>query len=891
MIRRLAATLAFLLAPAIAQAQYVPLFAAALAPSPRAEQMAAQYGGLSLDFTNGRFYYVPSAGGTPVLYSSLSSLVTALGGTISLPAKNCYNASGYLATTTANTPTICYDGLGQNAGQWIEGARTNNASYPEDLTNAAWTATGIVAVNNGAKDPRGGTAATTLRENSSTGNHWAIQTYTKAAAAQNRVLSAWAYQRNGDRCFGLYADDNAGNGVYAIFQTDQASDNPNALTTVVGPIAFGTGFSTLTTFAEGSSKGPARFGLAYATNTATTLRIATAVSDCTSLSYTGDNLSSIAVWGVQSEQYTAGATEMARYPTSYVNPSRAADSVIINVPSAWASSSAWTLQTQLMQPGATPGASNYWLTVDDNTTSTNKVTLFKGSTGYQTGQVYAAGSQTMSRSATKTPYGAVTAMICSFSASNGYACKDNFGQSAQAAAGFTMPSGLTKIHLGHSTTSLFFPADGRFQKVGIFPAQLPTSNIQTLMMPTVVGPYDTVDQPNALGPNSINSVHPTVGATFYVSQQGVPPASNSVGASSCTTTTPGCWQTLASSLFPMSLASSQNIKGLVASNWTGSTAATSCNPACPIAGEHFVWGNHPPRVGTTADVPNPTYPTITSSSGLVCRPIYSSVATSDAATAAPIAYSAGWAATESGGNAGKGYLDITRAAGIPDAQVMSIDTFATLAANSATDPCTGTSGSYVGTFSTAQDYVLLPQARLVDATIPMRGFRLDAEFFDGRSPSQVTALYTQLLGLIQPAKNGTTYKLSTYHDNLTTGIAQYTGITSANICTLLGMGAEMSVTAQGGNPQNNVLASVQAQVQFVVNACGSFPYDKHRLIFRFANYPSGTTVADAQAINAELQAHPWAGLELQKFYSVFGGTCDRYTTQRLAAVAGISGCP
>ncbi len=889
MIRRILA--AFLLvASGAANAQYMPLFSA-VSPAPRVEEAARKYGGVSIDFANGRFLYVPSAGAAVTSYASLGAMVTGLGGAISLPAKNCYAATGYLITTTANTPTVCYDGTGQNPGLWIEGARTNSALWSEDLTNAVWAATGVVNVNNGAWDPRGTTNATTLRENATTGKHWVVQTLTKSASALNYTLSAWAYQRNGDRCLGLYADDNAGNGVYAIFQT-----NPNAddgLQAIVGPVTIGSGFAPIQTFARPTSRKLARFALALTTNAATTLRIAIAVSDCTSLTYTGDNKSSIAVWGVQAEQSTVASTEIARYPTSYMFSngtagSRALDSVAINAPSAWASAPAWSLYALAEQPQASSGSNNFWLTVDDNTASTNRIGIYKANSGFQSAQAYAGGSLSFARVLARVPYGAMGGLACGFDAS-GYSCQDNYGQTSISTVAATMPTGITKIHVGQNATSANYAADARIQKIGVIPARIGAGEAQAFATPLIVGPADTPDLTNFFGPNSINSVLPAVGSTFFVTQQAPPPASDSVGASSCTATTPGCWQ-MAWPFFPMSVAETQNIKAMVASTWTGSTSTTSCNPACPISGEHFIWVNHIPRV-SVGDLPNPTFPSITSSSGNTCRPVYTTYARSDAATAAQLAFSAGWGATETGGNAGKGYLDITRAAGIPDAQVMGIDAFAALAADSSTDPCTGTMGTTIGTFSTVTDYVLLPQARLVDATIPMRGFRIDAEMFDSRTPAQVTALYTQLLGLIQPAKNGTTYKLSTYNDDLTSGIAQYTGITAANICTLLSMGAEFSVTAQLPNPQNDVMASVAAQVAFVQNACGSFPYAKHRLIYRLGVYPSGTSLTDAQNINAELRAHPWGSLEIQRMYAKVGGTCGRFTTQRLAAAFGITGCP
>ena len=476
-------------------------------------------GGLLIDYVNNEFgYQDPTTIGSYTNYGSFSAMFTALSGVVTSSAKWIYDSTGTLVEIPANTVAEpCYGGDGELRGICWENAVTNALLQSATFTSATWTKTNVAVAAAARTAPTGTLVASTLTENGAAGTHQIIQSITKAASALTYTASCWFAPGAGDRVPYVYVDDNAGNGAYAIFNYDYTSD---LLPTAVG---VGTPFTTLAPHLQAgglvaadrtSPYGYVRVGLTFTTNTAVTLRVAFGLSDGTNLSYTGDNTSSLAIWGCQAQQNTAGSvqtsTVMSSYiPTTTVTAARVVDRIKMSIPTNLQSRSAYSFLLDVRLPDAAQNVSNVFMAME-NAANTKRITLVQNNVNVlNTFSMQLVDSQT----ATVTAGGPLSTFSQGFGiaaiAKPGANWIRNTGQSTKTSTATTFPTDpLTILQLASYSTGVTFTSNSALTQMAIFADALSTQIMTNLLFP--LPPYnpDANFPPNYFTQAMLSSVYP-----------------------------------------------------------------------------------------------------------------------------------------------------------------------------------------------------------------------------------------------------------------------------------------------------------------------------------------------------------------------------------------------
>lgn len=220
------------------------------------------------------------------------------------------NADGSLRGFQAGQARTTSKGLG------VFEATTNLVTWSQDLSNAAWSPTGLGTVLPTAiAAPDGTVTGNKLPEDASNGAHRVLAATTKAASAITYTLSAYfkAAERSQVR---LDFDDGGSNGAAAIFDASTG--------TVSTPAAASGTFTSPSATITPAANGWYRATLTATTNTATTLRWVTNVALAGSFSYQGVAGNGVYVWG---EDLRAGAYPVPYCPTTSSTATCAADQI------------------------------------------------------------------------------------------------------------------------------------------------------------------------------------------------------------------------------------------------------------------------------------------------------------------------------------------------------------------------------------------------------------------------------------------------------------------------------------------------------------------------------------------------------------------------------------
>ena len=193
--------------------------------------------------------------------------------------------------TRDSVPRIDYTG-GGCPHILAEPQRTNLLTYSEDFSNAIWTKSGSSVTPNATTSPEGTINADKLVEDTSTGGHQ-IQSIT--SASNSTIYTTSVFVKYAGREWIRFTDAQSSNRIHF-----------NTLTGVFGTISGTVIDYNSTALEDGWYK------LSFTTTsvaTAYTPRIALAEAD-NDVSYTGDGVSGVYIWGAQLEQ--------GSYPTSYI---------------------------------------------------------------------------------------------------------------------------------------------------------------------------------------------------------------------------------------------------------------------------------------------------------------------------------------------------------------------------------------------------------------------------------------------------------------------------------------------------------------------------------------------------------------------------------------------
>jgi len=203
------------------------------------------------------------------------------------------NKDGLIETIAADTPRLNYSLLNgvvqSNPTLLLEPSRTNLQVRSEEFDNAAWTKSNVTVSANQTTSPNGATTADKIVENSGSGSKKVydnITTSSGTAYTWSVFLKADTRSKARLNIFGSYAEFDVAN------QTLLTQSN-------------------ITSYKiEDYGNGWGRFSITETANNTSTLTYVYLLDDAGNVSYTGDGVSGLFVFGAQLE---AGS-----YPTSYI---------------------------------------------------------------------------------------------------------------------------------------------------------------------------------------------------------------------------------------------------------------------------------------------------------------------------------------------------------------------------------------------------------------------------------------------------------------------------------------------------------------------------------------------------------------------------------------------
>jgi hypothetical protein len=272
-----------------------------------------------------------------------------------------FDANSVIQTAANGVPRFDHDPANSNVsrGLLLEESRTNIFQRSEELNNAYWTKSQVTITANAATAPDGTTTADEMVEDSSNDGHGINRTGAFAfTSGTSYTVSVFVKASSGTRNIRLAF----GTGGFAA-NSRAALFNPHN-----GTVVSSDAGTTATIQAAGSSY--YRVVLTATANaTVATGTVFIAMVDGTTFSYTGNNTSSLYIWGAQLE---AGAFATSYIPTTSAAATRAADSAIVTPVSSFYNAAEGTLFTAF-RPRTVTGTRT--LSAFDNDTEDEQVRL------------------------------------------------------------------------------------------------------------------------------------------------------------------------------------------------------------------------------------------------------------------------------------------------------------------------------------------------------------------------------------------------------------------------------------------------------------------------------------------------------------------------------------
>lgn len=495
------------------------------------EAAIRRFGGIYFDLNENVFCWVDPTTRDVTSYADFAAMFAALG-TITSSTKNIWNADGRMELIPVNTPaqpayTIGGDFLGIN----VESAASKNfLLYSEDFSKANWTKTGITLTSNTHQSPRVGTdvTASTITENTGTGNHWQIQSATSLGInLLTYTASIFGYLAAGTRNVVLYVDDNAGNGAYCIF------DLANETTEIV---SVGTPYTSLVAWLDvAGSTSFFRASLTFKKNAATTVRVAHGMANGTNISYTGDGTSALVVWGAELKQNSGGALAQSEtQPTSYVKTTsatvtRAADVISLALPAALRSAAAYSILTAAYLPRAASGMLCVFCSLN-STNDSQRIYLYQANTTFAAqlqAHIDGSGSVTMTIPPANNFGQEVGMAFIAKPAVNWY---QSTLKGLTTSTSTAYPSEITKIRLGtYNPATTTVGSHMGVSSLAVFPSAMTRTLMQKLLFSVPFLNPDRITGPNYMSQDMLPDVLPAVsgGYEIFRGPAGIP-ASDSV---------------------------------------------------------------------------------------------------------------------------------------------------------------------------------------------------------------------------------------------------------------------------------------------------------------------------------------------------------------------------
>lgn len=254
-----------------------------------------------------------------------------------------------------------------------------------------------------------------------------------------------------------------------------------------------------------------------------------------------------------------------------------------------------------------------------------------------------------------------------------------------------------------------------------------------------------------------------------------------------------------------------------------------------------------------------------------CFAKYSTKAIADAATWSNIAYTIGRFTTHSG----RGWLDYTRAAGVPDGNVLEWADFVA----DATAICTGTYTDNTGTFFYSTDYVIEPSSRLSAVpTTPTQMVIMDYERHDGATTTETKGVVYESCQNIR----GRGYLCGMYDNPLNGLLAPQNGIDGTDVDYLAAHVDQLGIYPFPKSGDTYLGSFNEQMVMFT-----SLPCAKFNLQVDMAMSASDAAALRAAALDPATAVCPFGGVELFYDGQTPGGDCSTDYNQKLAILLGM----
>lgn len=246
-------------------------------------------------------------------------------------------------------PRFDHDAIsGVCKGLLIEEQRTNQITYSEDFSNAAWAKTRSSITSNAIISPDGTLSADKLVEDSTASNSHYIRE--NISAADNTVYTASVFVKAGERTvvtIVLYTKSNLQYGRYFDLSTGTITANS-------------TGFTGLSTGASITNVGNGWYRCSVTHDIGSGVNppsIRIFIVESTSIAYNGDGTSGLYIWGAQVEE---GAFSTSYIPSTSATTTRLSDSASITGSDfySWYNQSEGTIYCEILSPNVGNGQRN-----------------------------------------------------------------------------------------------------------------------------------------------------------------------------------------------------------------------------------------------------------------------------------------------------------------------------------------------------------------------------------------------------------------------------------------------------------------------------------------------------------------------------------------------------
>lgn len=249
-------------------------------------------------------------------------------------------ADGLLKTAAVNEPRFDHDPMtGKRIGLLIEESRTNLLTHSAQVDNAAWAKANLIVTANSNTSPDGGSSADTIIESATNSAHSISRAFSAAAATYTLSIFVKAAGRSKIRL--MFGTSGLARGAHVI--VDVAAGTVGAVTNLgatagstasIAPLSGGWYRASLTVLATAETY-YAEVDLVTGTNT---------------VSYTGDGVSGVSIWGAQLE---GGRAATSYIPTTTAQVTRSVDLVIIGLGSWHAETNGtYVLETRYAKPAS-----------------------------------------------------------------------------------------------------------------------------------------------------------------------------------------------------------------------------------------------------------------------------------------------------------------------------------------------------------------------------------------------------------------------------------------------------------------------------------------------------------------------------------------------------------